>query len=168
LFRLIKEFKQFAKYGNMVDMSIGMVIGAAFGKIIDSLVHDILMPPIGFLLGKVNFSDLFINLSGQSVSSVAEAEKTGAATINYGLFLNTLIRFIIIMFVVFLVVRQINRLRAPEEDPIKSMTRKQCPKCYSDIPFRAVRCPYCTSHLLHTKNLETKKAKKSKIKVKVG
>ncbi|HET7629634.1 MAG TPA: large conductance mechanosensitive channel protein MscL [Bacillales bacterium] len=167
LFRLIKEFKQFAKYGNMVDMSIGMVIGAAFGKIIDSLVQDIIMPPIGFMLGDVNFTDLFINLSGRPIESVAEAEKFGAPTINYGLFLNTLIRFIIIMFVVFLVVRQMNRIRSPKEDPITSMTMKQCPRCYTDIPYRAERCPHCTSYLPKTGKI-VRKPKKSGIKYRIG
>ncbi|HET7658252.1 MAG TPA: large conductance mechanosensitive channel protein MscL [Bacillales bacterium] len=169
---MVKEFRQFAKHGSMVDMSIGMVIGAAFGKIIYSLVNDILMPPIGLLLGEAKFSNLFINLSDQHFKTVAEAEEAGAPTINYGLFLNTLIHFFIIMVVIFLVVRQMNRMRAPKEDPLKSMTKKECPHCFTDIPYRAKRCPYCTSDLegIPTSHkIEPKrKRKKSKIKINVS
>lgn len=170
LFRLFKEFKQFAKFGSTLDLSIGVVVGAAFGKVIYSLVNDILMPPIGLVLGKVNFSNLFINLSSKHFETVDKAEEAGAPTINYGMFLSTIIHFIIIMFVVFLVVRQINRLRDPKQDPIRSMTKKECPYCYSQIPYMATKCPHCTSELFtkHEKPQAGKKTKKSRIKIKVG
>ncbi|HET7657250.1 MAG TPA: large conductance mechanosensitive channel protein MscL [Bacillales bacterium] len=167
---MMKEFKQFAKFGSMLDLSIGVVVGAAFGKVIYSLVNDILMPPIGLLLGKVNFSNLFINLSNRHFETVDKAQEAGAPTINYGLFLSTIIHFFIIMAVVFLVVRQINRMRDPKQDPIKSMTKKECPYCYSNIPYRAKRCPFCTSDLdvKHEEPKVKKKSKKSKINIKVG
>lgn len=170
MFRLLKEFKQFAKFGSTLDLSIGVVVGAAFGKVIYSLVNDILMPPIGLVLGKVNFTNLFINLSNQHFETVDKAEEAGAPTINYGMFFSTLIHFLIIMFVVFIVVRQINRIRTPKQDPIQSMTKKECRYCYSLIPYRATKCPYCTSDLPyeHGKPLIHKKQKKSKIKIKVG
>jgi len=142
---MLKEFKEFAMRGNVLDMAIGIIIGAAFGKIVTSLVNDILMPPIGVLFGGVNFADLFIDLSGQSYATLAAAQEAGAATINYGLFLNTIIDFIIVAFVVFLLVRQINRMKrqpAPA-DP----TTKECPYCLSTIPIKATRCAHCTSEI---------------------
>jgi len=141
---MLKEFKAFAMRGNVVDLAIGIIIGAAFGKIITSLVSDILMPPIGLLLGKVDFSNLFLNVSGKSYASLAEAKAAGAATINYGLFLNTVIDFLIVAFVIFLLVRQINRWNKPAPPPV---TTKECSYCATSIPLKATRCPNCTSEL---------------------
>jgi large conductance mechanosensitive channel len=140
---MFKEFKEFAVKGNVVDMAVGIIIGAAFGKIVSSFVNDILMPPIGLLMGKVDFSSLFINLSGKSFDSLASARAAGAATINYGLFVNSIIDFIIVAFAIFLVIRQINRLK---RDPEPVVT-KECPYCFSKIPVKALRCPNCTSEL---------------------
>lgn len=131
----------------MVDLAVGIIIGAAFGKIITSLVNDIIMPPIGLLLGKVDFSNLFINLSDKDYSTLAEAKAAGAATINYGLFLNTVIDFIIVAFVIFLVIRQINRLKRQQEAPAAPDT-KECPYCFTVIPVKATRCPHCTAEIL--------------------
>ena len=142
---MFKEFKEFAMRGNVLDMAIGIVIGAAFGRIITSLVNDILMPPIGLLLGKVDFSTLFLNISGKSYATLAEAKVAGAATINYGMFLNTVIDFLIVALVIFLMVRQINRWKKPEPAPAPST--KDCPYCFSAIPVKATRCPDCTSEL---------------------
>ncbi len=142
---MLKEFKEFVMRGNVVDMAVGIVIGAAFGKIVTSFVSDVLMPPIGLLMGKMDFSNLFIDLSGAGYATLAEAKKAGAATINYGLFFNTLLDFIIIAFAIFLLIRQINRLkRAPA--PAAPDT-KECPFCLSTVPLKAVRCPNCTSEL---------------------
>jgi len=141
---MFKEFKEFAMRGNMLDMAIGIIIGAAFGKIITSLVNDLLMPPIGLVMGKVNFADRFVNLSGQPYASLAEARAAGAATINYGIFLNTIIDFVIVAFVVFLLVRQINRMKkAAASEPVT----RACPYCCTEIPIKAVRCPHCTTEL---------------------
>jgi large conductance mechanosensitive channel len=142
---MLKEFKQFAMRGNVIDLAVGLMLGSAFNKIVASLVGDILMPPIGVLLGKVDFSNLFINLSGQRYTSLAEAKAAGAATVNYGLFLNTVIEFVIVAFALFLLVRQINRLQRAAE-PAAPRT-KECPYCFSRIPIQATRCPNCTSHL---------------------
>ncbi len=141
---MLKEFKEFALKGNMVDIATGIIIGAAFGKIITSLVNDILMPPIGLLLGRVNFSNLYINLSGIKYTSLAEAKSAGAATINYGIFFNNILDFIIVAFALFLLVKQVNKLRRLPEVKAKPET-KQCPYCLSTIPLKATRCPYCTS-----------------------
>lgn len=142
-----KEFKEFILRGNVVDMAVGIMIGAAFGKIVSSLVNDILMPPIGFILGKVDFSNLFISLSGH-YKTLAEAQAAGAPTINYGVFLNTVLDFLIIAAVVFfLIVRPMNRLRKAKEVAPAAPTTKECPYCYSTIPIKARRCPYCTSDL---------------------
>lgn len=142
-----KEFKEFILRGNVVDMAVGIMIGAAFGKIVSSLVNDILMPPIGFILGKVDFSNLFISLSGH-YKTLAEAQAAGAPTINYGVFLNTVLDFLIIAAVVFfLIVRPMNRLRKVKEVAPAAPTTKECPYCYSTIPIKARRCPYCTSDL---------------------
>jgi large conductance mechanosensitive channel len=142
---MFKEFKEFAMKGSMVDLAIGIVIGAAFGKIITSLVSDVIMPPIGLLLGKVDFSSLFIDLSGKGYATLAEAKAAGAATINYGLFLNTVIDFIIVAFVIFLIIKQINRMKR-QEAPADPVT-KECPYCFTSIPIKATRCPNCTAEL---------------------
>jgi large conductance mechanosensitive channel len=142
---MLKEFKAFAMRGNVLDMAVGIIIGAAFGRIITSLVNDVLMPPIGLLLGKVDFSSLFLNISGKSYASLADARAAGAATVNYGVFLNTVIDFVIVAFAIFLVVRQINRWSKPA--PVPAASSKECPFCFSSIPVRASRCPNCTSEL---------------------
>jgi len=143
---MFKEFKQFAMRGNVIDLAVGVIIGASFGKIVTSFVSDVLMPPIGLLVGKVDFSNLFIDLSGQHHASVAEAKAAGAATLNYGLFVNNVIDFLIVAFVVFLMVRQVNRFSTPEPAPPPPAT-KECPFCMSAIPPKASRCPQCTSQL---------------------
>ena len=142
---MLKEFKEFAMRGNVIDLAIGIIIGGAFGKIVSSLVEDVLMPPIGLILGKVDFSSLFLNLSGTAYASLDAAKTAGAATINYGLFLNTVINFIIVAFAIFLLIRQINRLQKPKE--AAAATSKDCPFCLSAIPLKATRCPSCTSQL---------------------
>lgn len=141
---MLKEFRDFALRGNVLDMAIGIVLGVAFGRIVTSFVTDILMPPIGLLLHGLDFSNLFITLRGGSYPTLAAAKAAGATTVNYGVFINTVIDFIIVAFAIFLVVRQINRLRrAPEAAP----TTKPCPYCCSTIPLQAVRCAYCTAEL---------------------
>jgi large conductance mechanosensitive channel len=142
---MLKEFKAFAMRGNVLDMAVGIIIGAAFGKIITSLVSDILMPPFGLALGKVDFSSLFLNISGKSYATLADAKAAGAATINYGLFLNTVIDFLIVAFVIFMLVRQINRWNKPAPPP--PPTTKDCGYCFTAIPLKATRCPNCTSAL---------------------
>lgn len=142
---VLREFKEFAVKGNVVDLAIGIIIGAAFGKIVTSFVNDILMPPVGKLLGGFDFSNLFINLSDKSVITLAEAKAAGIATINYGLFLNTLIDFTIVAAAVFILVRQINRLKA--EEPAAAPATKECPYCLNAIPVKATRCGHCTSEL---------------------
>jgi large conductance mechanosensitive channel len=143
--RMVKEFREFIQRGNVVDLAVAVVIGAAFGKIVTSFVEDILMPPIGLALGKVDFSNLFINLSGKEYPSVAAAKAAGAATLNYGIFINTILNFIIIAFAVFLVVRQINRMQTPA--PAPAATTKDCPYCLTPIPLKAVKCAHCTSEI---------------------
>jgi large conductance mechanosensitive channel len=143
---MLKEFKAFLMRGNVVDLAVAVVIGVAFGAIVTSFVNDLLMPPIGLALGRVNFSDLFINLSGQPYPSVAAAKAAGAPTMNYGAFLNTVINFVIIAFAIFLVVKGVNRLTvkpAPEAAP----TTKECQFCAMSIPIKARRCPHCTSEV---------------------
>lgn len=143
-----KEFKEFAMKGNVLDMAVGIIIGASFGKIITSLVNDVLMPPIGLLMGKVDFSNLFLNLSGQPIVSVAEAEKAGVPIIKYGLFINTILDFVIVAFAIFLLIQQFNRLKSkPEAAPSAEPVAKDCMYCYSTIPIKATRCPQCTSEL---------------------
>jgi large conductance mechanosensitive channel len=142
---MFKEFKEFAMRGNVIDLAIGIVIGAAFGKIITSFVSDILMPPIGLLFGKVDFSNLFINLSGTHYDTLKAAKEAGAATINYGLFIAAVIDFLIVAFAIFLVVRQINRMKRKPAEP--TPTTKDCGFCFSNIPIKATRCPHCTSEL---------------------
>lgn len=140
---MFKEFKAFAMRGNVLDMAIGIILGAAFGRIITSVVNDILMPPIGLLLGKVNFSSLFLNISGTSYPTIAAAKAAGAATINYGTFINTVIDFVLVAFAIFLVVRQVNRWSKPA--PAAAPTTKECQYCFTSIPIKATRCPNCTS-----------------------
>ena len=142
---MFKEFKEFAMKGNVLDMAVGIIIGAAFGKIITSLVSDVLMPPLGLLLGKMDFSGLFINLSGQSYATLAEAQKANAATLNYGIFFNSIINFVIVAFAVFLLIRQVNKLK--RQPAPASPSTKDCPFCASAIPIPAKRCPHCTSQL---------------------
>lgn len=143
-----KEFRTFIDRGNVLDLAVGVVIGGAFGKIITSFVEDILMPPIGLLIGKVDFTELYINLSGKDYNSLAEAKAAGAATINYGLFINNVINFLIIAFCIFIVVKQINKLtKSKEQAPV---TTKECPACLSAIPLKATRCPACTSYIEET------------------
>ncbi len=147
---MLREFKAFAVRGNVIDMAIGVVIGTAFGRIVTSLVNDILMPPIGMVLGRVDFSNLYINLSGTAYESLSAAREAGAPTINYGDFFNAVIHFVIIAFAMFLLVRQANRLRPKEKEaePAKEEpTTKECPYCCSTIPLKAIRCPACTSQL---------------------
>ena len=140
-----KEFKDFIARGNVVDLAVGIIIGLAFGKIVTSLVNDIVMPPIGLLLGKVDFNNLFINLSGKPYATLAAAKEAGAATINYGVFINTIIEFLIIALVVFLLVRQISKIMKPAAPP--APPTKDCPYCFSAVPIKATRCPNCTSQL---------------------
>src|SRR5262245_32836208 len=134
---MLKEFREFAARGNVVDLAVGIIIGAAFGKIVTSLVNDIVMPPIGMVLGRVDFSSLFIALNGQPYPSVAAAKTAGAPTINYGIFFNTVLEFFIVAFVVFLLVRQINRLKGPA--PAAAPATRECPYCVSSIPLKATR-----------------------------
>lgn len=146
---MLKEFKEFVMRGNVLDLAVAVIIGGAFGKIITSLVNDVLMPPIGLLLGNMDFSSLFINLSSTVYPSLAEAKKAGAATINYGLFLNTIIDFLVVAIVIFMVIRVFNKMQqlkaapAPAAEP----TTRECPFCLSTIPIKAIRCAHCTSEL---------------------
>jgi large conductance mechanosensitive channel len=142
---MFAEFKKFIMRGNVLDLAVAVIIGGAFGSIVTSLVNDILMPPIGMLLGKINFKDLFINLSGTPYASLADAQAAGAATINYGNFINTIINFLIVAFVIFLIVRAFNKMKKPEAPA--APTTKECPYCLSSIPLKATRCPHCTSQL---------------------
>ncbi len=149
---MLKEFKEFAMRGNVVDMAVGIIIGAAFGTIVKSLVSDVIMPPIGLLLGNVDFANLFIILkSGAEVAgpyaSLADAQAAGAVSLNYGTFINTIISFIIVAFAVFMLIRSINKLKRKEEEPPAEPTTKECPHCFSTIPIKATRCPMCTSEL---------------------
>jgi large conductance mechanosensitive channel len=139
------EFKTFIMRGNVVDLAVGVVIGAAFGKIVTSFVEDVLMPPIGLALGKVDFSNLFINLSGKDYPSVTSAKQAGAATLNYGIFFNNIINFLIIAFVIFLLIKQINRMQEPA--PAAEPTAKDCPYCLSSVPLKATKCAFCASEL---------------------
>lgn len=144
---MLKEFKEFALKGNLVDMAVGIIIGGAFSKIISSLVNDLVMPPIGKLIGNVDFANLYINLGDGEYDSLASAQEAGAATINYGLFINNAIDFIILAFVIFMVIRMMNRLKREAEAPPAEPTTKSCPLCFTEIPVKASRCPHCTSDL---------------------
>jgi large conductance mechanosensitive channel len=141
------EFKAFAMRGNVVDLAVGVIIGATFGKIISSLVNDVIMPPIGLILGQVDFSSLYLNLSGTEYASLAAAQAAGAPTINYGIFLNNVLDFLIVALVIFLLIRQLSRLQKEEEAAPAVPTTKECPYCMSEIAISASRCPHCTSQL---------------------
>jgi large conductance mechanosensitive channel len=143
---MLKEFKEFIARGNVVDLAVAVVIGAAFGKIVTSFVEDVLMPPIGLALGNVDFSNLFLNLSGKDFPSVAAAKAAGAATLNYGMFFNHIINFVIVAFAIFMLVKQINRMQAPPAAPAAAPT-KECPHCLATIPIKATKCGHCTSDL---------------------
>tara|TARA_R110000772_G_scaffold129051_4_gene237083 strand:- start:110998 stop:111453 length:456 start_codon:yes stop_codon:yes gene_type:complete len=148
---MLKEFKEFAMRGNVIDMAVGIIIGGAFGTIVKSLVNDVIMPPIGLLLGGVDFSDLFITLKEGAVAgpytTLASAQEAGAVTISYGLFINAVISFVIVAFSVFLLIRSVNRLKREEEPAPAEPTEKECPFCLSSIPIKATRCGHCTSAL---------------------
>jgi len=142
---MLKEFKEFAMKGPVIDLAVGVIIGAAFGKIISSLVDDIIMPPIGRLLGNVDFANLFVNLSDKEYPSVAAAKAAGAATMNYGIFFNTILNFLIIALVIFLIIRQINAMKKPA--PAAAPSTKDCPHCLSAIPLKATKCAHCASEI---------------------
>jgi len=142
---MLDEFKKFAMRGNVVDMAVGIVIGAAFGKIVSSFVSDVLMPPIGKLMGGVDFSNLFVNLGEGTYETLAAAQEAGAATINYGVFVNTVLDFIIVAFAIFMVIKAMNKMKA--EEPAKAPDSKACPECLSDIPIAAKRCKFCASQV---------------------
>ncbi|HKK13049.1 MAG TPA: large-conductance mechanosensitive channel protein MscL [Gammaproteobacteria bacterium] len=148
---MLKEFREFAMRGNVVDMAVGIIIGAAFGALVKSLVNDLLMPPIGLLVGNVDFAELFLVLKQGTpagpYATAAEALKSGAVTINYGVFINSVVSFVIVAFAVFLLVRAINRMRRQQEAPAPEPTTKDCPFCFTGIPLKATRCPHCTSDL---------------------
>jgi large conductance mechanosensitive channel len=143
---MLKEFKEFAMRGNVLDMAVGIIIGAAFGKIVTSFVADVLMPPIGLLLGKVDFSNLFIDLSGNHSATLAAAKAISAPTLNYGVFINTIIDFVLVAFAIFLLIKQVNRFKKAEA-PAPPPDTRECPMCTSAISVRAKRCPHCTADL---------------------
>ncbi|HVP44163.1 MAG TPA: large-conductance mechanosensitive channel protein MscL [Terriglobales bacterium] len=143
--KMLKEFKEFALRGNVLDMAIGIILGVAFGRIVTSFVEDILMPPLGLLLGKVDFSNLFFSLTGKHFDTIAAAKAAGAPTLNYGLFVNHVFNFLIVAFAIFLLVRQVNRLKRPA--PAAEPTTRECPLCLSAIPIKATRCAHCTSEV---------------------
>ena len=145
-----QEFKKFIVRGNVMDLAIGLIIGGAFSTIVTSFVNDIIMPPIGLLLGRVDFSNLFIDLTGVGYESLAAAQEAGAATINYGLFINAVVNFLIVALVIFVVVRQLNQLKTSEEAAPAAPATKKCPYCFTEIPVGAMRCPNCTSQLKET------------------
>jgi large conductance mechanosensitive channel len=144
---MFKELKEFAMQGNAMDMAIGIIIGAAFGKIVTSFVQDVLMPPIGMLMGGVDFSNYFLALSGQTFPTLAAAKEAGAPTLNYGVFVNTVLDFLIVAFAIFLMIRQLNKLKKKEEVAPAAPTQKECPQCLSSIPIKAKRCAHCTTQL---------------------
>lgn len=143
---MLKEFKEFAMRGNVLDMAVGIIIGAAFGKIVGSLVDDIIMPPVGRLLGHVDFSNLFVNLGEIQYATIAEAKAHGAATLNYGIFLNTIVNFVIVAFAIFLLLRIVNKWLV-KPAPAAAPTTKDCPQCAMAIPIAARKCGHCTSNL---------------------
>jgi large conductance mechanosensitive channel len=142
---MFKEFKEFAMRGNVLDMAVGIVIGAAFGAIVTSFVADVLMPPLGHVLGHADFSNLFVSLNGQHYDTLVAAKAAGAATLNYGLFINAVVNFLIVAFAVFLLVRAVNRMQK-KQAPAAATTR-ECPRCLSNVPLKATRCAFCTSDL---------------------
>jgi len=142
---MIREFREFIMRGNVVDLAVGVIIGTAFGRIVSSLVSDVIMPPVGLLLNGVDFSNLFVSLNGQAYKTLAEAQAAGAPTLNYGNFINALIDFLIVGIVIFLMIRAINRMQEPA--PVAALSTKECPHCFSAISIRATRCPNCTSQL---------------------
>lgn len=144
--KLMKEFKEFALKGNMVDLAVGMIIGSAFSGIVSSLVSDIVMPLLSLLTGKIDFTNKFLALDGEVYKTLAQAQEAGAPTVNYGLFLTELLNFLIMAFVIFLVVKQLNRLHRKPEAP-EAVTEKECPYCKTMIPLQATRCPHCTSKI---------------------
>lgn len=149
---MLKEFKEFAIKGNVVDMAVGIIIGAAFTGVVQSLVNDVMMPPLGLLLGGVDFSDFFVVLQAGSIpppyATMAAAKEAGAVTLNYGVFINTVLSFLIVSFAVFILIRYINKLKRPQAEPEPAAPSvKKCPFCFSDIPVEATRCPHCTSEL---------------------
>ncbi len=144
---MLEEFKKFAMRGNVVDMAVGIVIGGAFGKIVSSFVNDVLMPPIGKLLGGVDFSSLFINLSDTGYETLEAAKEAGAPTIAYGAFINTVLDFVIIAFAIFMVIKAMNKMQKPEEEAPAEPTTKNCPECLGEIPIEAKRCMHCTSQV---------------------
>ncbi len=144
---MLKEFKEFAMRGNVLDLAIGVIIGAAFGAIVNSAVNDVLMPPIGMAAGQIDFKDLFLSLNGQSYPSLAAAKAAGAPVIAYGQFANTVINFLIVSFIIFLIVKQVNRLSKPAAAPDAAPSTKDCPYCANSVPLKAVRCGFCTSDL---------------------
>ena len=147
---MLKEFRDFAARGNVIDLAVGVIIGAAFGKVVASLVADLLMPPIGMALGRVNFSNLFISLNGVGYPSIEAAKQAGAPTINYGIFLNSIIEFLIVTVAFFQLVKQINRLKKPA--PAVVPETRDCPFCVSKIPLKATRCPFCTAQVQDSSN----------------
>ncbi|MBU1320473.1 MAG: large conductance mechanosensitive channel protein MscL [candidate division Zixibacteria bacterium] len=148
---MVKEFKEFAVKGNVMDMAVGIIIGAAFGTIVKSLVADVIMPPIGLLLGNADFSNLFIVLKDAAAAgpfaTVAAANEAGAVTLNYGVFINTIISFVIVAFAIFMVIRSMNKLKRKEEAPAAAPTTRECPFCFTAVSLKATRCPSCTSEL---------------------
>jgi large conductance mechanosensitive channel len=144
---MFAEFKKFIMRGNVLDLAIGVIIGGAFGKIVASLVNDVLMPVIGLALGKLDFSNLFVALNGQHYDTLADAKKAAAPTLAYGLFVNTVIEFLIVAFVIFLIVKQVNRLMPAPPPPALAPQTKECPECFSTIALKARRCPQCTASL---------------------
>ncbi|MEQ8191169.1 MAG: large conductance mechanosensitive channel protein MscL [Candidatus Eremiobacterota bacterium] len=144
---MYKEFKEFIMRGNVMDMAVGIIIGGAFGKIVNSLVADVIMPPIGLLLGKVNFSNLFINLSGTDCATLDEATKAGIPVLKYGLFINTIIEFLIVAFAVFIMIKVVNSIKREKEQAPPPADTKECIYCYSKIPIKATKCPNCTSEI---------------------
>jgi large conductance mechanosensitive channel len=144
---MLKEFKEFALKGNVIDMGVGIIIGAAFGKIVTSFVTDLLTPPLGLMLGQINFTNMFFTLRGGEFETLADARAAGATTINYGLFINNMLDFVLVAFALFFLIRWVNRLRPAPPPPVPAVALKDCPECTSQIPEAARRCPQCTAVL---------------------